>query len=118
MRIITWNCNMAFRKKAELVLKYQPDILVIPECEEPSKLQFSSALSQPRDILWFGTNQHKGLGIFSYGNCTMNVKRNHQPHFRTVVPIDVTKNDVQLLLYAVWAHNPNDPDGHYITQVW
>ena len=118
MRIITWNCNMAFRKKAELVLKYQPDILVIPECESPEKLQFDSVLPQPRDVLWFGSNQYKGLGILSYGDCTLKVKRNHQPQFRTVVPISVTKNNLQLLLYAVWAHNPQDADGHYITQVW
>ena len=118
MRIITWNCNMAFRKKAELVLKYEPDILVIPECEEPSKLQFDPALSQPRDVLWFGSNQNKGLGIFSYGDCRLKVKRNHQPDFRTVVPIAVTKNATQLSLFAIWAHNPNDPDGHYVTQVW
>ena len=118
MRIITWNCNMAFRKKAKLVLSYRPDILVIPECEEPSRLQFDPSLEQPRDVLWFGSNEHKGLGIFSYGECRLKLKRNHQPQFRTIVPIDVAKNESRLLLYAVWAHNPQDPDGGYITQVW
>jgi exonuclease III len=118
MRIITWNCNMCFRKKAELVLKYEPDILVIPECEEPGKLQFPSALPAPRDVLWFGSNQHKGLGIFSYGNCRLKLKRNHQPRYRTIVPILVSKGEIQFTLYAIWAHNPDDPEGRYITQVW
>ncbi|HQD10259.1 MAG TPA: hypothetical protein PLQ65_11385, partial [Flavihumibacter sp.] len=40
MKIITWNCNMAFRKKADLMLAQQPDILVVPECEHPDKHVF------------------------------------------------------------------------------
>lgn len=40
MRIITWNCNMAFRKKADFVLTYKPDILIVPECEYPENLVF------------------------------------------------------------------------------
>jgi hypothetical protein len=38
MKIITWNCNMAFRKKADLILAHKPDILIVPECEHPDKL--------------------------------------------------------------------------------
>ncbi len=33
MKIISWNCNMAYRKKADLILKYHPDLVVVPECE-------------------------------------------------------------------------------------
>ncbi len=29
---------MAFRKKAEFILAYNPDILIVPECECPDKL--------------------------------------------------------------------------------
>jgi exodeoxyribonuclease III len=54
MKIITWNCNMAFRKKADLLLKYQPDILIIPECEHPDKLLFEANTPKPNDTLWFG----------------------------------------------------------------
>jgi exonuclease III len=64
MKIITWNCNMAFRKKAAVILAHKPDILIVPECEHPDKLIFNAGIFQPTDVLWFGTNQHKGLGIF------------------------------------------------------
>lgn len=33
MRLITWNCQGAFRNKASVILKHKPDILVIQECE-------------------------------------------------------------------------------------
>ena len=62
MKIITWNCNMAFRKKANHILAYKPDILVVPECEHPDKLKFSNDIPKPTDILWFGENKNKGAG--------------------------------------------------------
>src|SRR4030095_8014590 len=118
MRIITWNCNMAFRKKADTILKYQPDILVVPECEHPDKLKFNSDTPKPKDLLWFGSNQHKGLGIFAYGDFTFKLLRTHRPEFRLIIPIKVTGKLFQFTLYAVWAYNPSDPDGTYVTQVW
>lgn len=31
MKLILWNCQGAFRKKAEIILTFNPDILVIQE---------------------------------------------------------------------------------------
>ena len=33
--LTTWNCNMAFRKKKDQILRYDPDVLVVQECENP-----------------------------------------------------------------------------------
>ena len=35
MKIITWNCNGAFRKKYHTLDKYHADILIIQECGKP-----------------------------------------------------------------------------------
>ena len=59
MKIITWNCNMAFRKKAKFILTHKPDILIIVECEHPDKLLYSDDTPKPKDSLWFGENQNK-----------------------------------------------------------
>jgi exodeoxyribonuclease III len=118
MKIITWNCNMALRKKAEFILIHKPDILIVPECECPDKLLFNENLPKPTDMLWFGTNQNKGLGIFSYSDSRFKLLDTHNPEFKMIIPIDVKGGQYDFTLYAIWANNPGDPDGHYIEQVW
>jgi exodeoxyribonuclease III len=118
MKIITWNCNMAFRKKADVILQQQPDIMVVQECEHPDKLLFSAGTKKPTSFLWFGKNNNKGLGIFSYSEFKLTLHRSYNETFKWVVPIKVTGNGANFILYAVWANNPDDKDGQYVTQVW
>lgn len=118
MKIATWNCNMAFRKKADIILQLKPDILIVPECEHPEKLIFSGGIPKPTDIKWFGQNRNKGIAIFSYCNLKLKVLDIYNENFKMVIPIVVFGNDFEFNLFAVWANNPNDPDGPYITQVW
>ncbi len=35
-----------------------------------------------------------------------------------IIPIAVTGGRFDFTLFAIWAHNPNDPDGRYVEQVW
>jgi exodeoxyribonuclease-3 len=118
MTIITWNCNMAFRKKAAAIVAFKPDIVVVPECEQPGKLQFTAGTILPTDILWHGDNQHKGLGVFSYSKYRFRLMECHNPAFKNILPIAVTGGKVDFILFAIWANNPKDKDGPYVTQVW
>ena len=118
MKVITWNCNMAFRKKAGLILAHKPDLLIVPECEHPDKLKFDADIPKPTDVLWFGENKNKGLGIFSYCDLTLKLLNNHNPELKMIVPVSVKGGLVDFILYAVWANNPLDPDGQYVEQVW
>ena len=118
MKLISWNCQGAFRKKADKILLLKPDILVIQECEHPDKLVFSSTVAIPKQVLWFGDNTHKGLGIFSYGKYRFRVLDEYNPEIKFVVPISVTGGKVDFTLFAIWANNRNDPDGQYVEQVW
>jgi exodeoxyribonuclease III len=118
IKLITWNCNMAFRKKAPLVLAHKPDILVVPECEHPDNLIFEPGVKKPTDILWLGSNRHKGLGIFSYSDFTFSLLDNYNPALKLIAPVAVSGGRFDFTLFAIWANNPADPDGTYVEQVW
>jgi exodeoxyribonuclease III len=109
---------MAFRKKAEFILAYKPDILIVPECENLDKLKFDANKPKPTDMLWFGTNDNKGLGIFSYCNFRFKLLKNHNRELKMIIPISVTGGQLDFTLYTIWANNPDDPDGQYIEQIW
>ncbi|MBS1653864.1 MAG: endonuclease/exonuclease/phosphatase family protein [Bacteroidetes bacterium] len=118
MKIITWNCNMAFRKKAALLLAHKPDIAVIPECEHPDKLHFAKEIPAPDDMAWFGENKNKGIGIFSYSGYRIKVLDEYNEQFKYIIPLHVRSKAIQFTLLAIWANNPADPDGQYVTQIW
>jgi exodeoxyribonuclease III len=66
MKIIAWNCNMAFRNKNATILECKPDILIVSECESRERLKFGKLTPIPDDFHWYGDNTRKGIGIFSY----------------------------------------------------
>lgn len=101
-----------------MILRYQPDILVVPECECPERLSFPAGTPLPTDRLWYGTNRHKGLGIFSYNGWRLTEHASHNPDFKLVVPVTVTGGRTPFNLFAIWANHPQDQDGRYIEQVW
>jgi exodeoxyribonuclease-3 len=111
---------MAFRKKAHFILRHEPNILIVPECEHPDKLMFPSSTPIPTELLWYGneSNKHKGLGIFSYSNLSFKVLSNYKKDFKHIIPISVTGGAFDFNLFAIWANNPSDKDGRYIEQVW
>lgn len=109
---------MAFRKKAQVILTHKPDILIVPECEHPDKLVFETNIPKPTDVLWYGINPNKGLGIFSYSNFRFTVFNSYNTDLKLIIPISVTGGLFDFNLFAIWANNPSDKDGQYIEQVW
>ncbi|WP_278380749.1 endonuclease/exonuclease/phosphatase family protein [Chryseobacterium arthrosphaerae] len=117
MKIITWNCNMAFRKKAEFILIENPDILIIPECENPERLSFGPNTRQPNDTFWYGNNPHKGIGVFSFGDFKIKLLDIHQPEFRYILPLSIYNEEINLIVFAIWAQKP-EKHSCYTEQIW
>lgn len=68
MKILTWNCNGALRKKIESLSVFDADILVVQECEDPSR-STEEYRAWASDYLWVGTSKNKGIGVFpKHGN--------------------------------------------------
>jgi hypothetical protein len=109
---------MAFRKKAQYIQALNPDIAVISECESPEKLKFPDGIKLPSDILWYGANPNKGIGVFSFGDYKFELLECHNPTFKNILPIAVSGGKIDCTLFAIWANNPADKDGAYVTQIW
>jgi len=116
MKIITWNCQGAFRKKAGVIAKYAPDIAVIQECEEPGKLHFVEETWRPKNLVWFGDRGSKGISILSYTNAKFELYKGYDSSIRHCIPVRVTGCG-KLNLIAVWAMNDNSKRLSYIGQV-
>jgi exonuclease III len=109
---------MKYRVKASKVLALAPDILIVPECENKERLNFEPLTQVPTDMLWYGSNPNKGLGIFSYSNFRIKLHEWHNPDFRMILPLLLTNGAEQYTLFAIWANNANDKNNQYIEQVW
>jgi hypothetical protein len=110
MRLVTWNCNQAFRRKQHELLDIEPDIAVVPECEHPAEKGDWSAWT---DWRWTGDDPHKGLGVFTRGGITASdtTEIAEADHF-----LHVETDAVDVL--AVWAMNDREnPRQRYIGQL-
>ncbi len=114
-RVIGWNCQGAFRKKATVLLSLAiPDILVVSECEDTAHLRFPENCPHlPTTSLWFGENPHKGLGIFSYTGANISLADCYDPDIRFCVPL-IVQAERTFHLLAVWA--TTGPEVSYIYQ--
>ena len=116
MKVVTWNCNMAFRKKYKSILSYKPDILIIPECEHPENFKdtFYS------DVMWIGDNNKKGLGIFTLNNIKMSIHKLYREDYKYVLPVELfINNEKALNVITIWAQDhKEDLKRRYIGNVW
>ena len=64
LRVITWNCGGALRKKWKRLSSYDADIIVIQECEDPERSNNAAYKLWAGNYLWLGPTKNKGIGVF------------------------------------------------------
>lgn len=121
MKIITWNCNGAFRKKYEHLDIFDADVLIIQECENP-KESTAKYKQWTDEYLWIGQNKNKGLGIFAKKGHRLDLlnwsdkNSNYQnEQLESFLPCKI---DGSLILLAVWTKKANSEVFGYIGQMW
>ena len=95
MKIITWNCNLKFKQKFELISSYDPDICFVQECENLNTDFFPGY-----KFFWTGRNENKGLGILTKGDDFI-IDESHNKNLINFLPI--TSKSLKLL--GVWSFN-------------
>ncbi|WP_026956666.1 endonuclease/exonuclease/phosphatase family protein [Algoriphagus vanfongensis] len=119
MRIVSWNCNGAFRKKFQFITKLNADIYIIQECENPEETSHKEYKEWASNYLWIGNNKNKGLAIFAKKEITIeklywsNEYLDHSvKHF---LPCRINQ---KFNLLGVWTHYNNSPNFGYMGQFW
>jgi exonuclease III len=58
MKIISWNCNGAFRKKFETIQSMDPDIMIVQECEDPEQSKDNAYKLWAKNFVWNGFDKN------------------------------------------------------------
>jgi exonuclease III len=119
LKIVTWNCNGALRKKFNAISEFDADVYIIQECENPSESGDRDYFEWANNWLWIGDTKNKGVGVFAKSEIklekldwTTNFKDHSVKHF---LPCKIN-NEFDIL--AVWTHRNNSPNFGYIGQFW
>lgn len=112
MKLLSWNCNQAFRHKMNRVLPYNADIMVVQESEKQVQIP------EPyRNVLWVGDSVHKGISVFVKPHITVE-NLDPMPEYKWIVPLRLTSDSVELFLFAVWTKLHKDKERSYIGQLY
>lgn len=115
MKILTWNCNGAFRKKHHLLDYFDADILVIQECEDPKQSSDIHYKDYASNHLWVGLNKNKGIGVFAKDNILLSKIELDLEPLELFLPC-LINNEIPLL--ATWTKQAGSPNFKYIGQLW
>ena len=96
MRIVSWNCNMGFAKKRDVVMSLNPDIVVLQEC---SAKDIANTVAPFKH--WVGSNPHKGMAVIGFANYAYSIDRSYTQEWPWFLPIRV--EDVPLHILGLWA---------------
>lgn len=119
MKIVSWNCNGAFRRKFQKISELQADIYVIQECEDPKRTNHQEYQDWAINHLWIGDTKNKGLGIFARSEIKLELLNwTNQYLDHTVKYFLPCRVNDKLNLLSIWAHQNNSPNFGYIGQVW
>ena len=119
MKIVTWNCNGAFRKKFEYISELDADIYIIQECEDPLRANNKEYSEWSKNHLWIGDTKNKGIGIFAKSSVSISKlawSNGFKDHTVKYFLPCLINNDFQLL--GIWTHKNNSPNFGYMGQFW
>ena len=86
---------MKFREEYKSLIPFNPDIMVIPECEDMT-------IPLQSDSFWVGSQKSKGLGVFTFNDFKIELYKNYSDEFKYIIPLILKNNKQTFHLIAVW----------------
>ncbi|WP_037546685.1 endonuclease/exonuclease/phosphatase family protein [Spirochaeta lutea] len=118
MKILTWNCNGAFRKKIRNIDVSKIDILIIQECENPDMVKFEDDFYNAFEHrLWVGDTKNKGLGVYSR-NRIKKIDIDNKHHGRKLKHFIAFADHNEQKYLAAWTHKNDCAAFQYIGQLY
>lgn len=114
LRIVTWNCAGALRKKWQHLQTLDADVYIIQECEDPSRSTDAPYQIWASNHLWTGENKNKGVGVFARSEMAVERVDLNLDSLKLFLPCRI--NGAPLL--ATWTQHANSPTFEYIGQLW
>lgn len=120
LRITTWNCNGAFRKKWQAAAELDADLLIVQECEDPRQTTDSAYQRWASNHLWCGANKSKGVGVFARRDLVLTRVSLHAQSLQLFLPVHVLdmRDQREWPLLATWTKHADSPNFRYIGQLW
>ena len=114
MRIVTWNCAGALRRKTAAIDALGADILVVQECENPATSD-SGYADWAGNYVWTGAIKHKGIGVFARHGVAIEELGWNGDGLAHFLPVRIGG---RLDLLAVWTQPVVPSTYSYIGQFW
>ena len=124
VRIVSWNCNGAFRKKFSQLAAIDADVYIVQECENPQLIADKSKefLEFSSNHLWHGDNKNKGLAVFAKPDLGLEkVTLNHDWRGRSLkwfLPFYLSKSNQIFKFLGLWNYSAGAKAFAYIGQSW
>ena len=112
MRIVTWNCAGALRRKTAAVDALGADVVVVQECEDPAVADYAGWAS---NYVWTGALKHKGIGVFARDGIALEALDWDDAGLAQFLPVRI---DSRVDLLAVWTQAVVPSTYSYIGQFW
>ena len=106
---------MKFREDYKIIFPMNPDIVVIPECENIDRIDLGSFSDKVTDSYWIGDNDSKGLGVFTFNGFKIELYDDYDDQYKYILPLIISRDNESYNVIGCWTKITDDYE--YIGQL-